>query len=213
MTPVSSHSGQRGFTLVEMIISAGLIGFLAVGATWFWANGFTLVRTVNADSMAIAEARAALERVAREIREVKNSGAAYCVGTLPTTQPATTFTFKKSCVVGVSGCAPAVVGCTTSTCAPMGGACGSNDHDVTVRTVNGNLTLSYAGALASPAVADARLAGNVTSFGVRFLDSANVAASGSGADASVRFVEVSLTVQPTDSPATSVRTVIGLRNN
>src|SRR5437899_10721682 len=79
---------QQGFTLVEVIISAGLLGFLALTATFFWVNSFGLVRTVNADSAAIADGRALLERLAREIREVKYNpfSGAYCVTTMSATQ-------------------------------------------------------------------------------------------------------------------------------
>src|SRR5882672_6097590 len=79
---------QQGFTLVEVVISAGLIGFLAVTATFFWVDSFGLVRTVNTDSAAIADGRALLERLAREIREVKYnpSSGAYCVSTMSANQ-------------------------------------------------------------------------------------------------------------------------------
>lgn len=80
---------QRGFTLIEAIISAGLIGFLAVTATLFWVKNMTLVQTVDDDSAAIADGRAVLERLAREIREIKvdpGSGS-YCISSSMTTNP------------------------------------------------------------------------------------------------------------------------------
>src|SRR2546426_8396846 len=79
---------QQGFTLVEVVISAGLLGFLALTATFFWVDSFRLVQTVNTDSAAIADGRALLERLAREIREVKYNTAtgAYCVSTMAPTQ-------------------------------------------------------------------------------------------------------------------------------
>src|SRR5438445_12633075 len=79
---------QQGFTLVEVIISAGLLGFLALTATFFWVDNFRLVQIVNADSAAIADGRASLERLAREIREVKynNASGVYCVSTMSATQ-------------------------------------------------------------------------------------------------------------------------------
>src|SRR6266705_778207 len=78
---------QQGFTLVEAVISAGLIGFLALTATFFWVDSFGLVRMVNTDSAAIADGRALLERLAREIREVKYdpASAAYCISTMSAT--------------------------------------------------------------------------------------------------------------------------------
>ena len=73
---------QHGFTLVEAIISAGLLGCLAVTATFFWVDSSTLVRTVNADSTAIADGRALLERLEREIREVNAGVYAFDVAAL-----------------------------------------------------------------------------------------------------------------------------------
>src|SRR5690349_3948071 len=80
--------GQHGFTLVETIISVGLISLLALTATFFWVQNFELVRTVNADSAAMADARALLERLSREIRETKfdPTAGAYCVSTMTATQ-------------------------------------------------------------------------------------------------------------------------------
>src|SRR5262245_20667891 len=62
-TGTKSRRVQRGFTLVEMVISAGLLGFLAMTATFFWVKGFDLVQRVNNDTMAVADGRAALERL------------------------------------------------------------------------------------------------------------------------------------------------------
>src|SRR5215475_9199759 len=80
------RSPQCGFTLVELVIGAGLLGFLAVTATFFWVNGFDIVQRVNNDTMAVAGGRAALERLARELREVKydTAAAAFCIQSLAT---------------------------------------------------------------------------------------------------------------------------------
>src|SRR5436305_13065142 len=79
---------QHGFTLIEVIISAGLVGLLALTATFFWVDSFALVRTVNTDSAAIADGRALLERLAREIRETKFDpvNGTYCVSTMAAAQ-------------------------------------------------------------------------------------------------------------------------------
>src|SRR5258706_1321163 len=96
---------QQGFTLVEVVISAGLIGFLALTATFFWVDSFSLVRTVNTDSAAIADGRALLERLAREIREVKYNPAsgAYCVSTMSGTQ----MVFNKTSGTLIAACSGA----------------------------------------------------------------------------------------------------------
>jgi prepilin-type N-terminal cleavage/methylation domain-containing protein len=187
----------RGFTLVELIISAGLIGLLAITATYFWVDNITLARTVNADSAALADGRAVLERLAREIREVKYNtvSGAYCVSTMVATQ----MVFNKTSGSYASGCGGASPTATT------------NDIAVTVRLPSGSTTLNlgYAGTLAAPAATRA-LTGYASSFGLRYLDAAYTETASASA---LRFVELSLTLQPSGGPATQTRAVIALRNS
>jgi len=182
---------QQGFTLIETVISAGLIGLLALTATFFWVDSFSLVQTVNADSAAIADGRALLERLAREIREVKydNVNGAYCVSTMSATQ----MVFNKT-----SGTAVA--------------ACGSNDIAVNIQAPSGstNLNLGYADAGASAAPAATRaLTSYRSSFGIRYLDAGYVVTASAVA---LRFVELTVTLQPPNVQATQARTVVALRN-
>jgi len=182
---------QQGFTLRETIISAGLIGLLALTATFFWVDSFSLVQTVNADSAAIADGRALLERLAREIREVKydNVNGAYCVSTMSATQ----MVFNKT-----SGTAVA--------------ACGSNDIAVNIQAPSGstNLNLGYADAGASAAPAATRaLTSYRSSFGIRYLDAGYTVTASAVA---LRFVELTVTLQPPNVQATQARTVVALRN-
>ena len=185
---------QQGFTLVEVIIAAGLIGFLAVTATFFWVDSFGLVRTVNTDSAAIADGRALLERLAREIREVKYnpSSGAYCVSTMAASQ----MVFNKTSGDLVAACSGA---------SPTGA---NNDIAVTIQVNSTNLNLGYAGTLAAPAATRA-LTSYVSSFAMRYLD-ANYAVTASAG--TLRFVELSLTLQPPGVQATQTRTVVALRN-
>ena len=173
---------QQGFTLVEVIISAALLGFLALTAAFFWVDNFRLVQTVNTDSAAIADGRASLERLTREIREVKynNATGAYCV----TTMSATQMVFTK----------------TNGVYDP---ACGTSDFAVTVQSSAPNLNLTYAGASAKP------LTSIVSSFGIVYRD-ANYTVTTSAV--ALRFVELNLTVQPPAGQATQTRTVVALRN-
>jgi prepilin-type N-terminal cleavage/methylation domain-containing protein len=191
---------QRGFTLVEMVISAGLIGFLAISATWFWVDGFTLARSVNADSAAIAEGRMTLERLAREIREVKynSTTAAYCVSTMTSTQ----MVFNKHHSSGAE---------VNNACGGTSPTATANDIAVTVQLPAGSssLNLGYAGTLASPATTKA-LTTVASSLALRYLDASfGVTTSAS----SLRFVEISLTVQPAGVQATPLKTVVALRNS
>lgn len=191
---------QQGFTLVEAVISAGLVGFLAVTATYFWVDGFTLVRTVNADSAAIADGRALLERLAREIREVKYDSATgvYCVSTMSATQ----MVFNKTSGSFISACGGAN---------PSGA---NNDIAVGVQWPSGtsNLNLTYTGTLVAPLTSPttSALTSYASSFGIRYLDVAYVVTNNAGA---LRFVELSLTLQPPGVQATPTRTTVALRNN
>lgn len=189
-----SRRCQEGFTLVEAIISAGLLGFMALTATFFWVDSFGLVRTVNTDSAAIADGRALLERLAREIREVKYNPAngAYCVSTMSATQ----MVFNKTSgdlVAACSGASPTDA---------------NHDIAVTIQVNSTNLNLGYAGTLAAPAATRA-LTSYVSSFAMRYLDAGYAVTANAG---SLRFVELSLTLQPPGVQATQTRTVVALRN-
>ena len=187
---------QQGFTLLETIISAGLIGLLALTATFFWVDSFSLVQTVNADSAAIADGRALLERLAREIREVKydNVNGAYCVSTMSATQ----MVFNKT-----SGTAAAACGGANPTGA-------NNDIAVNVQAPGGgpNLNLGYVGTLAAPQATRA-LTSYASSFGIRYLDAGYTVTANAVA---LRFVELTVTLQPPNVQATQARTVVALRN-
>ena len=192
---------QRAFTLIEVVISAGLIGFLAVTATYFWVDSFGLVRTVNIDSAAIADGRALLERLAREIREVKfnPSSGAYCISTMSATQ----MVFNKtSGDVVVGACGGALPTSTT------------HDIAVTIQVSAPSLNLGYYDGTLTPPATSSALTTYVapSSVGVTqmtYLDAAyNVTASPSA----LRFVKVTLWLQPPGVQATGTSTVVALRN-
>ncbi len=185
---------RHGFTLIEVIISAGLLGLLAVAAKFFWVDSFTLVRTVNADSAAVADGRAVLERLAREIREVKfdSTTGAFCAPNTSTAlvNPATQFSFRKGTGVFAS-------------------ACGTNDYTITLSWAAPNVNLAYAGALA-PVATTSSMTGYASALQIRHLDSAFAATTSPSA---LQYLELTLTVQPTGVQATQSRMVVGLRNN
>lgn len=187
---------QAGFTLVELILSAALLSLLALTGTFFWVNGLGLARSVNADSAALDEGRAALERLAREIREIKydRAGAAYCVSTMASTQ----LVFNKASGDYAAGC-----GGATPTAA-------SGDIAVAIELPanSTSLSLRYAGSLASPAVSRT-LTGYAAGFSMRYLDADYAVTTNAAA---LRFVELSLTVQPPALQATQTRTLVAVRN-
>lgn len=185
---------QRGFTLVEMIISIGLLGLVAALGAWVWASGFETLRSVNNDSAAVGDGRLVVERLARELREIKLSSAgAYCISSaLPAvgaTTGATSITFRKSIADGSV-------------------ACGTSDMQVTAALdpASTNLRLSYS---ASPAVSSALLTPYASTFELRFKDRAYA----DTVDLSLlRFIEITLTVRPGGARTAPTRMVVNLRN-
>jgi len=184
---------QHGFTLVELIIGAALIALLAKTATFFWIDGLGLARSVNTDSAAIADGRALLERLTREIREVKydNVNGAYCV----TAMTAAHLAFKK-----------------TRPGDTAAAACGSNDIAVDIAPTGATVNLAYAdaGASATPALSRP-LTTYASTFTLAYFKADGVTAATGAGD--LRFVQLLLTQQPAGVQATTTRTLVALRNN
>ena len=92
--------GNRGFTLVELVIGIVLIGILSVVSTSMIADSFTTTRIVDASQVSAAQARYALERIAREIHETL-----YIISSAPgykiDTSTASKLVFSKCPPVGV----------------------------------------------------------------------------------------------------------------
>lgn len=70
---------SRGFTLVELIMVIVLLGILATVGSNMLSDSFTTTRIVNDSKSVEAEARYALDRLVREIRQVRRTGSAYSV--------------------------------------------------------------------------------------------------------------------------------------
>lgn len=199
------RAAQRGFTLVELVISAGLLAFLAMVATYFFVDNFRLVLTLDEDSAAIADGRAVLERISREIREVKydTAAGAFCISTMSANQ----IVFNKTSGSYLPGCGGATPTAT------------HNDFAVSIQpSASNTLTLTYSGTLAPTTVISpltTPIAANASAINIVYLDKgANVTASA----ASVRFVLLTLRLQPLNTslvayPSTQTRTLVALRNN
>lgn len=175
-----------GFTLVELVISIVLIGILASVGSSMIVDSFTTTRMVNAENASEGLARYALERLAREIREVKfvGSGATgnYSISTLT----ASKLVFTRT----VSGA----------------------DVTVTIDNLTAPtlLTLGYS----LPAVTS-NLSKNVSSFTLAYYDVlGNSTTDTSNSPGGIRFVVIALTVtaDPTSGPSISQRTRVALRN-
>ena len=85
---VDSSRNQRGFTLIELIMTMVIMGILAAVGSSMISDTFSTARMVNASQASADEARYAVERLAREIREVKYVAGAYSIGS--TMSPAAT---------------------------------------------------------------------------------------------------------------------------
>ena len=75
---------QRGFTVVELVITVVVMGILAVVGVSMISDSFTTARVVNAGQSNANDARYAVERLAREIREIKyvNKATGYGISTM-----------------------------------------------------------------------------------------------------------------------------------
>lgn len=60
---------QRGFTLIELIVAAVLLGVLASIGVSMITDSFLVTRYMNKENSAASSARYAMERMTREIRE------------------------------------------------------------------------------------------------------------------------------------------------
>jgi prepilin-type N-terminal cleavage/methylation domain-containing protein len=179
-----------GFTLLEMVISIALLGILGAVGSSIIVDTVNTSRMVDADNGSQAQSRYALERLAREIREIKwsTSGTNYCINTMT----ATSLVFYKP--------TPGLA---------YNATCMTNAFLVSINSAVPQLTLQYS---ASPAV-QTNLSDKVTSFSLTYLD---VNSSPIGVTASnVQFVVITLTVQDTSvsGQRLSQRVRVGLRNS
>ena len=179
--PYGRHCG--GFTLVELIISIVLLGILATVGSSMIVDSFTTTRIVNADNASVGQARYALERLAREIREIKYVGSGttgnYSITTPSPLNPSSTLVFTKS----VSGA----------------------DVTVTITRSGANLTLGYS----SPALTST-LSNLVSSFTLTFLP---VSGTTTPDTRTIRFVVIELSVtDPPTGQSILQRTRVALRN-
>lgn len=184
---------QAGFTLVELVISIVLLGLLAAVGASMLKDTFATAQMVNADNASAGSARYAMERLARELREIKyvgtSSAGSYCI----TTMTATQMVFRKH----VSGSEDYA-------------SCGTGDIAVTVNWASPNLTLQYS----SPALTSA-LSNKATGFVLTFLPlNADGTTTGTATNANIRFVGIDLTVNdPASGQPTRQRVRVALRNS
>jgi prepilin-type N-terminal cleavage/methylation domain-containing protein len=143
--PIAAARRQRGFTLVELVITIVIMGILAAVGSSMISDSFTTARMVNASQSSADEARYAVERLAREIREVQYTSSTKRYNISSTLSPAATaMTFTRTI--------------------------GGTDVTVTIAKSGSALTLGYS----SPA-ATSNLSTQVTGFSLDFLQADNTA--------------------------------------
>ena len=194
-TPIARLS-QFGFTLVELVISIVLLGILATVGSSMLSDSFRTTRLVNDSNASKALARYVVERLAREIREIKylNMGK-YCVEQIGglDTMTATRFVFdKRSNAMGLDRL-----------------NCGVDSNRVSINYSAPNLTLAYATPALSAVLTDRVAPGG---FALRYLQSDGVTASTSSA--TLYLVEISITLtDATGAQGLPQRMRVALRNS
>ena len=192
-----SRAGRHscGFTLIELIFSIALLGILGAVGSSMIVDSFNTTRMVDADNASTGQARYAVERLAREIREVKfvvTGGVGnYCINT-PATNPTSNLVFYKTS------------GTFSNT------TCATNAISTTINLSATNLTLGYS----SPAVTTT-LSSNVSSFTLAYYDLAGNLLALPVDTSAIRFVVITLTMADPNGGSNSgisQRTRVALRN-
>lgn len=196
MPPFAHRSG--GFTLVELVISIVLLGLLAgVGVTMI-ADSFTTTRLINASEGSAAQARYVLERLEREIREIKydNSNNSYCIVSPTTTNmTATRLSFYK-----------------TSSGSTYNSTCATNANILTIEKNGANLTLQVDNG--TPATLSDQVGANSGNTAVLvYLNASGAPTTSTSGINAVRYVVVTLTLSdPVSGKKIAQRISIALRN-
>jgi len=178
-----------------------LIGILATVGSNMMSDSFTTTRMVNAGNASAGEARYALERLAREIREVKYNVSAgyYCfINWTPSTNPSTTSSLRFYKRIAGS---TEVSDCTAEV-TPVGTAYFSDKQIV---------TLNYSSS--APANTDPVLINQVDTNGFTFDFYKSDGTALATGIADIGFVQITLKVKDaTSGQLISQRTRVALRN-
>ena len=89
------QSSNKGFTLMELIVTMIVVGLMTSFAVPYMSNGVRAYNDTAAALQTVSKLRYTSERIARELREIRNVGGNYDI-TTPVTAPGNTIVFTKS---------------------------------------------------------------------------------------------------------------------
>lgn len=92
---------DKGFTLIELVATLLVLGLMTSFAVPYLSNGARVYNDTSAALQTVSKLRYASERMARELREIRNVGGSFDIST-PVTGPGNSITFIKSDGVQVS---------------------------------------------------------------------------------------------------------------
>jgi len=98
---------DKGFTLIELVATLLVLGLMTSFAVPYLSNGVRVYNDTSAALQTVGKLRYASERMARELREIRNVGGNFDIVT-PVNVPGNSIAFIKSdgVQVSVSGTAP-----------------------------------------------------------------------------------------------------------
>jgi prepilin-type N-terminal cleavage/methylation domain-containing protein len=99
-----NHPPQAGFTFIELVIVMVLLGILAATGSTMIADAMTAARLSTLSDSSGSQARYAMERIARELREIEFGTLGYEITTMSAT--ALSFTKKDGTVVSITSSVP-----------------------------------------------------------------------------------------------------------
>lgn len=179
------RSASRGATLVEILIVVVLLGIMGAWGSTMFASNYRTARIVDSGKTSADQLRYAVERLSREIREVKFTSAAAGYAITSTLAPAaTSLAFTRTI--------------------------GSTDTTVTIAQSGTTVTLGYSGGTTSTIAQQV----SAFSMDFYTIDSDSGAVSATTAVTNVRYVVMSITsVDSLSGQSLTERTRITLRNS
>jgi len=102
------HPPAHGFTLIEMTIVIVVLGVLAAATTPMFVNSMRAYDINQTNLVTLSKLRYATERIAREIREVRYTGANYAIGPMTSTALSFTKNDAANTVVTITAAPPGV---------------------------------------------------------------------------------------------------------